>query len=155
MSWTAITAYILDQVFGYQDANEIRNNLIALASFGSCHDCGGSTEHGTRSASFVSVPDRRRPKINGANKTGMTVTFEGEYRTSDTSTAVSWQVVDLDNASTVVASGGPYSASTNWQTIAATLTLNSGDHRYELQVKGADANHDVFAYGEIKLAATA
>lgn len=157
MAWTAIADYVVNLVWGFRRANALKNNVIVLASLRICHELGGSTEHGIRDTSFTdgNLPERRRPKINGANISGMTVVAEGEYRTSDTGTAVSWQIVDLDNADTVVASGGPYSASVNWQQITGSVTLNAADHRYELQVKGSNNHADVFAYGRIALYATA
>jgi len=155
MSWTAIAAYIKDQVFAFQDANELRANIISLASLRSVHSLGGTRLSALRNAAFTAVPDYRHPKINGANKTGFTAKAVVEYRTDDTGTAVDWQVIDIDNADAVVAAGTAYSADTNWQEETQTITLNAGDHRYELQVKGSNADADVQALGRIEIYATA
>lgn len=153
--WNAIDDFVLDQLFGFQTATKLKNNILALASSRITHELGGATSLGIRSATFVAVPEYRHAKINGAQLDGLTVAARVFYRTDDTGTTVDWQVVDLDAASAVVAAGTVYSADTLWQEEAQTLTLNGGDHRYQLQVKGSNANADVQAYGRIEISASA
>ena len=44
MAWTAVSAFVLDQLFGYQTANALRENVIALASARLKCDLGGSRQ---------------------------------------------------------------------------------------------------------------
>jgi len=157
--WTAIDEFDVDQLYAYQDVNELVKNVISLASLRpGLYDLGGSTDVGLQVASFTSgiLPNWRRPSIDGANLDGFTKTAIVWYRTDDVGTAVDWQIVDYTaDPATPILSGSAYSASANWQKESLAITLNASDHEYELQIKGSNANAAVFGHGRIEVYANA
>lgn len=174
MSWTAITAYILDQVFGYQDANEIRANLIVLASRRSGRSLGGSRtlpndpavdlltgKWRSKSAGLgpTDVVDYMDVEIDGTNQTGITYQARVQVRTDRANVSITPRVYNVTD-STVAgtgtacsASAGDFSGTNQKQTIA--LTIASGVKTYRLQFSLNNVSGSTWAIGEIESFATA
>lgn len=154
MSWTAIGAYVIDQVLGIARANELRNNAIALASSRFQHYLGGSRQFGLRSASYVDAVDYLDVELDGTNLTGLTVRARVEVRTANTGTTVTPKIRNVTDASDAVV-GAAYGADTNWDAQTLSFTPVAGVKTYRLQLTGSNATDDIFGVGYVEIFATA
>jgi len=158
MAWTALATFLLDEVFGYQDANEIKDNIIALASGRIGRSLGGSRQ--------VSVPivasaqdaiDYIDVEIDGTLLAGLTVRARVEVRTADAGTGVTPKIRNITDS--VDAVTGVSSTSITWggadsyQTL--TFTPVTGIKKYRLMLTPANTTNPVFGIGEIEIFAIA
>lgn len=178
MTWNVISTFILDQLFGYQTANKIRENLIVIASGREGRDLGGSRlipanpmigengelillskQNGTGPFDAVGYID---VELDGTNQTGMTfqarveVRVEGAAPGTITCTPKIRNVTDSTDAGTGVAcsAGDPAFGGTNQkQTIA--LTIASGVKKYRLMFSLSSPSCTVWVTGEIERFASA
>jgi hypothetical protein len=158
MSWTAVAEFVLDLVFGYQDANEIKNNVIALASARVGRSLGGSRQISVPLvASAQDAIDYIDVEIDGTLLAGLTVRARVEVRTANAGTGVTPKIRNVTDAVDAVA--GVSSTSTTWggtdsyQTL--TFTPVAGIRKYRLQLTPANTTDPVFGIGEIEIFATA
>ena len=158
MAWTAIANFILDQVYGYQDVNEAKNNIIALASARIQRDLGGSRITGVpRVASAQDAQEYIDVEIDGTLLAGLTVRARVEVRTANAGTGVTPKIRNITDSTDAVT--GVSSTSTTWggtnsyQTL--TFTPASGIKKYRLQLTPANATNDVFGVGHIEIFAIA
>lgn len=154
MPWNAISAFVLDQIFGYQTANKLRENAIALASAKLVHELGGSRLFGMKTAAYADVPDWRDVVIDGTNLGGFTKVARVQRRTSNVATSVQAKIRNITDG-TDAGVGVAYSADTNWNEETITLTLAAGIKTYRLQHIGGNATNDIFSIGRIEIFATA
>lgn len=153
---TGIVDYILDQVWGYQGANKIKNNIIALASRRACHFLGGSRNTSVPLvASAQDAVDWVDIEIDGTNLTGLTLALRVEVRTANAGTSVIPKlrnVTDSTDAGTGVAStatNADYSGTNQKQTI--TVTLAAGVKKYRLQLTPQNTTNPVFGIGYLEV----
>ena len=147
MSWTAIVAYLLDQIFGYQDVNELRANLIAIISSRLLsRSVGGSRQFGVYSASYVDAPEYEDVEIDGTNLGGLTIQAIVEVRTANVATAVTPKIRNTTDATDAVV-GTAYSTDTAWNKQTLAFTPVTGVKVYRLQVTGSNVTHEVFGKG--------
>ncbi len=152
--WNIISAFVLDQLLGYQTMNKVRGNMIALASLRiGARDLGGSKYRGQRVTSYTEVPDSRHPTIDGTNAAGFTAIARVERFTENAATSVQARVQNLTAATT--AGTGTSSTSTTPAEETFAVTIATGANRYELQHIGGNANADIFSNGVIEIYATA
>lgn len=159
-SWTAIGAYILDQVFGYQTANALRENAIALASRKAIYCLGGSRMTALpQVASAQDAVDYRDIEIDWTNLAGFTVQLRVECRTINAATTITPKlrnVTDSTDAGTGAAcsaTNADYSGSNQKQTIS--ITGQSGVKKYRLMGTPSNTTHPTFVIGDIEIFATA
>jgi hypothetical protein len=160
MGWTAIGAYILDQVWGYQGANKHRENMIALASRKAIYDLGGSRITALpQVASAQDAVEYRDIELDGTNLGGFTVRLRVECRTINAATSVTPKlrnVTDSTDAGTGVAcsaTNADYSGTNQKQTI--TVTLAAGVKKYRLMGTPSNTTHPTFIIGDLEIFATA
>jgi hypothetical protein len=160
VAWTAVSAFVLDQLFGYQTANFLRENLIAISSARLKYQLGGSREISLdRSAVAQDTKEWIDQEIDGTNLGGFTKQARVEVRTMDGAVGITPKVrnvTDGTDAGTGVSSTGiaaDYSGSNQKQTI--TLTLAAGVKKYRLMATMAAATADGFVSGHIEIFATA
>jgi hypothetical protein len=158
--WTAIPAYVVDQLFGYTRANELRQNLIALASRRAVYSLGGSRQTAVpQVASAQDAVDWIDVEIDGTNLAGLTVQARIEVRVINAATSVTPKIrngTDSTDAGTGVActaTNANYGGTNQKQTI--TLTLASGVKKYRLMLTPSNTTHPVFGIGCIEIFATA
>lgn len=175
MSWTVISAFVLDQAFGYQTANNLRGNLIALVSRRDGRSLGGSRAlpnfavYDPRQMIFRSKYPGVGPhdaenyidvEIDGTNLSGLTARARVEVR-GRAGVSITPKVrnmtdsTDAGTGAACTASNPDFSGTNQKQTI--TLTLASGVKKYRLQYTlGANALvADTWCLGEIEIFATA
>lgn len=159
MSWVEIDPFVLDQVFGYQTANFILNNLIALASVGPGQkNLGGSRQTSLPLAGAVQdAIDYLDVQINGDNITGLTVSVEVECRTDDAGTSITPKLRNITTAADSVvgaACAATTFAGTNG-TQSLTPVIAGGLNKYRLQGTPSNATNPTYLIGYIKIGADA
>lgn len=147
MGYTEIDDFVLDQLLGYQTMNLINANIIAAVSRRSHSDLGGSLVHGIRSASYVPVVDRRHIKDDGTNYGGFTKRLQATVYTEEAATTVQVKLRNLTTPADATAESTASGSLTAVDITPLDITIANGESIYELQVKGLDANADVFALG--------
>lgn len=159
MAWNTIAAKVLDDVFGYQSANRIRENLIALASARLTYHLGGSRNVAVPLvASAQDAVDFIDIELDGTNLGGFTKQLRVEVRTLNAGTSVTPKlrnVTDSTDAGTGVAcsaTNADYSGANQKQTI--TVTLATGVKKYRLQLTPSNATNGTFGIGYVEIFAT-
>ncbi len=169
MSWNVIATFVLDQVFGYQTANKLQQNLIVLASRRTGRHLGGSRtipndpsyplfggapvskSAGLGPTDVVSYVD---VEIDGTNQTGITYQARVQVRTQWGYISITprvYNVTDGVAAGTGVAcsaGASDYSGTNQKQTIA--LTIASGIKTYRLQFSLNNVSGSTWCLGEIE-----
>ena len=160
MAWTPISAYILDQVFGYQTANLLRANAIALASRTALYGLGGSRITALpQVASAQDAVDWRDVEIDSTNLAGFTARLRVECRVMNAATSVTPKlrnVTDSTDAGTGAAcsaTNSDYSGTNQKQIVAVTLA--AGVKKYRLMGTPNNTTHPTFVIGDAELYATA
>lgn len=175
MNWTAIPAYILDQVFGYQSANKLRENLIVLASRRSGRSLGGSrlmpgepawdaeglpTSNPAGLGPWNAV-DYIDVEIDGTNQTGMTYQARVEVRTNQATMTITPKVrnvtdgTDAGTGSSCAAAYSDYSGTNQKQTIALTVATGVKKYRLQYTLGAIVVGGSVWCVGEVESFATA
>lgn len=175
MAWNVITAFVLDQVFGYQSANKIRDNLITLVSRRTGRSLGGSRalpnfpvwdDYGD----VYSKPPDLGPhdaldyvdiEIDGTNQGGITYQARVEVRTANPGCSITPKIrnvtdsTDAGTGAACTATNVDYSGTNQRQTI--TITLAGGVKKYRLQytLGALGVGMDTWCKGEIESFATA
>lgn len=172
--WHTITAYALDDAFGYQSANRFRENLLVLGSKHSGRALGGS-RHIPNNPVADLVTGALRSKnpgvgpfdahdyidveIDGTHQTGVTFEANVQVRVGMHGQSITpriWNLTDGSAAGTGVActSGDPsYNGANQKQTIA--LTILPGLNIYRLQYTLGRPSGDTWCQGEIESFVTA
>ena len=176
MAWNVIAAFTLDKIFGYQTANKLRENAIALASRRSGRFLGGSKEFPNQMAWTLLGQPRAKiigglgphnvfayqdVEIDGTNAGGLTYRAVVEVRTNNPAISITPKIRNIDAGSdagvgVACTFGRPDYTGTNQRQII-TLTILTGVNRYRLQYTlGANGfDCDTWCSGEIEAFATA
>lgn len=172
--WNVITAFILDQLFGYQSANKLRENALVILSGRLGRSLGGSREVPNNVAvnllggPLVSKNPGVGPfdavnfidlEIDGTNQTGVTFQARVEVRTDRAGCTITPKirnVTDSTDAGVGVAcsAGDPaYGGANQKQTIA--LTIATGVKKYRLMFTLSSPSGTTWCIGEIERLVTA
>ena len=157
MPWWTISTKAINYVFGYQSANKLRDNVLALASAGLVFPLGGSRYAALpRAASYQNAVEWIDVRLDGTLLSGLLVTCYIDCRTDGTG-SVTPRILNVDTAgftagSACSASALDYSGSQQQQEIS--LTLASGLNRYRLQGLPSANTVDCYVNGYIKIFAT-
>lgn len=150
MSYVVIPSFVLDQLYGYQTATQLKDNIEASVARRACHDLGGSMLHGVRSAAYVNVPDSMDREIDGTKLGGFTKQARVDTMVENAATSCTPKVINVTDAGASAGTGTPSAATVQTsQTIA--LTLAAGVKKYRLQLTGSNATWDCFAKGYIEI----
>lgn len=160
MAWTAISAFALDQIYGYQSANKQRENLIALVCCRFTHQLGGSRSQALPQVASAQDADSYIDiELDGTNLGGITKQARIECRTFNAATSVTPKVRNVTDATDAgvgaacSATNADYSGANQKQTIA--LTIAAGVKKYRLQGTPSNVTHPTFVIGYIEFFATA
>lgn len=174
--WNVVTAFVLDQIYGYQSANKVRENLISLASRRAGRALGGSRTLPVfavlddETGDFESLPPGLGPhdvddyldiEIDATNQAGMTFQARVEVRTrwpGNTITPKIRNVTANTDAGTGVAcatSAPDYTGANQKQTIAITLAAGINKYRLQYTLSKLGYGMDAWITGEIEAFATA
>lgn len=160
MAWNAVSDFILDQLFGYQTATQLKNNIVALASARIVHQLGGSRVDPI--ASVASAQDAVNwidAEIDGTLLSGLTAQLRVECRTDNVGTSVTPKlrnVTDSTDAGTGVAcaaTDADFTGTNQKQTVAVTLA--TGVKKYRLMGTPSNVTDPTYVIGYVELFATA
>jgi hypothetical protein len=156
--WNAVIDFVLDNRYGYQTANTIKNNIIALASARIQRHLGGSRR--------ISVPlvaaaqdaiEYHDVEIDGTLLSGLTVRARVEVRSANAGTSVTPKIRNItDGADAVVGvacSATAFGGTNSIQTLVFTPAL--GIKKYRLQLTPSNVTDAVFGLGHLEIFATA
>lgn len=157
MAYTAAIAdYILDQVWGYQGANKIKNNIIALASRRGVFGLGGSRNTSVpQVASAQDAVDYVDIELNGSNLGGFTIALRVEVRVANAATSVTPKLrnitdgTDAGTGAACSATNADYTGTNQKQTI--TCTIAAGVKKYRLMLTPSNTTHPTFGIGYLEI----
>jgi hypothetical protein len=155
-TFTALTgtgagsAYQLNDKFGYQTAEEIRQALDLLANIGAGYDLGGDEQPMTVAtpATYQAVNGPRTWDLNGDNFGGMTLQIVFFSYTSAGATSVTPRLRNTTD-STTAAQGAAVTA-TSVTSEVVTVTLASGVKTYRLEWTASNTTNPVYAWGYLR-----
>jgi hypothetical protein len=160
MQWTPIDAFVLDQLFGFQTANLLRENMIALASLRRIYPLGGSREVGLpQVASQQNIPSWLDIELDGTSLGGFTKQLRVECRVSNAAMSITPTLRNVTDASDAAAgaacsaTAADYSGSNQKQTVTATLA--AGVKKYRLTGTPSSTTHFAFVIGYLEIYADA
>lgn len=155
--WTAIDDFILDQVFGFQTANIMKDRDLSLAS-SRPYFLGGSRVNGIQgapSALRLNVYDYLDFELDGDQLANITVQVRVEVRTAAGGTSVTPVVYnvtdDADEATGDACTDTEQDYSQTNQKQTLTWTPASGVKTYRVVVDAGDENAEVFAIAHLEL----
>lgn len=175
MGWSVISTFVLDQVFGYQSANKIKDNLVTLSARRASRSLGGSRVFPNQMADTLvgglrskiigglgphDVFDYVDVEIDGTLQSGQTYQARVEVRTSNPSISITPKIrnitdsTDAGTGAACTATAADFSGTNQKQTIA--LTIPTGVKKYRLQYTlGANGQLcETWAVGEIEIFTT-
>jgi hypothetical protein len=168
MAWSILPTFALDQIFGYQTANKITQNLVTLVSRRTGRDLGGSRVVPNEVSYPLFGAPRGKPsglgpsdaydyvdiEIDGTNQGGLTYQARVEVRVADPGVSITPKIRNLTDgtdAGTGVACSATaldYSGTNQKQTIA--ITLASGIKKYRLQYTVSNVSFQTWMVGELE-----
>ncbi|HEU00508.1 MAG TPA: hypothetical protein ENH89_09145 [Aurantimonas coralicida] len=144
-TYQALSAFILDQIFGFQTANKLKERDDALAGARIIAPLGGSREVGRRTASYEPVPSYLEVELDGTNTVGLTVQARVEVKTDDGATSVTPRIRNVtDGADAVV--GSP-STSTTFAAQTLGFVPVVGVKKYRLETVGSNNTNSIYGIG--------
>lgn len=174
MAWNIISAFVLDQLFGYQSANRFRENLIAIASAHSGRALGGSRDMPNHPVMdmVTGVFRSKNPgvgpfdalnfidvEIDGTNQGGVTFRAKVEVRVGMFGQSITPKIRNITTGADAgvgvacTTSDPAYAGTNQKQTIV--MTLATGVNKYRLQYTLGRPSGDTWATGEIESFVTA
>lgn len=159
MAWTAIANRVLGDIFGYQSANVLRDNMVAITSARIVHQLGGSRQQGFFKSSYAEVIDWLEIEIDGTRLSGFTVRAKVEVRTQNASTSVTPKIFNATDVSDAVVGTACTSTSTDYngtnQKQTLVFTPAAGIKIYKLLIVGGNTSAEIFGIGYVEIFATA
>jgi hypothetical protein len=152
--WNTITAFVLDQVFGYQTANKIRDNLMTLGTARIRASLGGSRYRALPAvASAQDAIDYLDFEIDWTYMTGMSVIAKVECRTMAAGTSITPKIRNLTDGSDAVTGNACTATATTWdgtnQAQDLTIPAATGTKKYRLQGTPSNTTNDTFIIGQV------
>jgi hypothetical protein len=138
--------FVLDQLFGYQTANKIKNSIAALAAARLEKAFGGSREASINHNGTFDVFEFRDVQMDSTLLTGLTVRARVEGKTANAATSVTPRVRNVTDGADHVT--GTAITSTSFVEQVLTMSpLTAGTKKYRLQGVTNNANNDVWLLG--------
>lgn len=137
MAFTSFSDFVLDQVFGYQSSNRLKNNTEALAYSKLEKNFGGTrltvmTPSGAL-PEVLDLSDYRNVEFVSTNLAGLTVRARVEGRVTTSGSSVTPRVRNITDSTTLV-SGTPIIATSAFAEQIMTMSpLTAGTKQYRLQ----------------------
>ena len=138
--------FVLDQVFGYQTANKIKQAVEALAATRLEKTFGGSREISVNHNGTFDVVDYRDVQMDSMKLTGLTVRARVEGKTANAATSVTPLVRDISGSVDHV-TGAAITATSFTEQILTMSPIGDGVRKYRLRGTTNNANNDVWLLG--------
>lgn len=145
MPYDIPTDYVLDQLFGYQSANKIKNSIKALAAARLEKSFGGSRENSVLFNGTFAVLEARDVEWDSLQLSGLTTRARVEGKTSDAATSVTPRIRNITDATDLI-TGTAITATVFTEQILA-MALVAGLKKYRLQGVTNNGNNDVWLFG--------
>ena len=157
--WNVIAAFALDSIFGYQSANKLRDNLLALASRRANYYLGGSRAVALPLDSTAqNAVDYVDVELDSTNLAGFTVQARVDVR-AGAATGIQPKIRNVTDGTDAgmgvacVATNADYSGTSQQQTI--TVTLAAGVKKYRLMGIPANTTDGTYCIGSMEIFASA
>ena len=149
MAFTSFTDFVLDQVFGYQSANKLKNNAEALLYYRLERSLGGSRENGVKASGTLDPYEFREVQLVSTNLSGLSIRARVETKTENAGTSVQPKI--YNNTDTAVHVAGTSHTGTSFVEELLTITpLTSGTKKYQLKLTTNNGTYFVFGFGSIE-----
>lgn len=148
MAYNAISDFVLDQIFGYQTATKLKNNIEAVLAARLERSLGGSRQNSVLFDGTFDVLEYRDVDIDATKLGGLTVRARVEGKTSDSTTAVTPRIRNITDATTLVT--GSAITSTTFVEQLLTMAVTGVNKKYRLQGTTNNANFDVWLLGVVE-----
>jgi len=148
MAYNAISDFVLDQIFGYQTATKIKNNIEAALAARLERNLGGSRINSVLFNGTFDVHDYRDVEIDATKLGGLTVRARVEGRTTDSTTSVTPRIRNITDSTTLVT--GTAITSTTFVEQLLTMAVTGANKKYRLQGTTNNGNNDVFLFGVVE-----
>lgn len=148
MAYNAISDFILDQIFGYQTATKIKNNVEAVIAARLERSLGGSRVNSILFNGTFDVYDYRDVQIDATKLGGLTVRARVEGKTSESTTSVTPRIRNITDDITLVTGSAITSLTFVEQLLAMPVVGVNKKHR--LQGTTNNENFDVWLFGVIE-----
>ena len=176
MAWTVISAFVLDQILGYQGMNKVKDNLITLASRRGGRHLGGSRTIPVfgvlddNEGEFESVPPGLGPhdapdavdiEIDQTLQGGITYQARVEVRTRWPGCSITPKIRNVTDGTDAVvgaacvATNADYSGTNQKQTLAIVLAAGIKKYRLQFTLGAVGLGFDAWIIGELEAFTTA
>lgn len=146
MAYEDISDFVLDQIYGYQTANKIKNNIKAILSNRLERSFGGSRENSVNFNGTYDVIEYRDVQFDATNLTGLSIRARVEGKTANAATSVTPLIRNVTDALTLVT--GTAIVATSFEEQLLTMTpLTAGAKKYRLQGTTNNATWDTWLFG--------
>lgn len=161
MSYVPITgtgagsSYQLNDRWGFQTAEKVRQNFLALVGARAVYPLGGSRNNALQHNAVIDAFDYLDIELDGTNLGGLTVQARVEVRVENSGLSVTpsiRNVTDSSDAGTGVACNATtadYSGSNQKQTI--TVTLAAGLKKYRLRLTPTNNTYMFWSLGFLEI----
>jgi hypothetical protein len=146
MPYSIPSDFVLDQVFGYQTANKIKQAIEALAATRLEKSFGGSREASVNVNGVFDVIEFRDVELDATKLTGLTVRARVEGKTANAATSVTPIVRDVTGSIDQVI-GAAITATSFTEQILSMTPLGGGVRKYRLRGNTNNATNDVWLLG--------
>lgn len=147
-TYQTLTVFILDQIFGFQTANKLKERDDALAAARIIAPLGGSRNVGRRNTSYEAVPDFLEIELDGTDTVGLTVQARVEVRTSNAAGSVTPRIRNVTDASDAVVGAASILTTFDPQTLGFVPVV--GLKKYRMEILGSNAGIQIFGIGYIE-----
>lgn len=149
MPYFAISDFVLDQVFGYQTATRIKNNVIATLATKLEKNLGGSRQNSVLFNGTFDVLEYRDVEFDATLLEGLTHRARVEGKTADGATSVTPLIRNVTDALNHV-TGTAITSTSFTEQILAMNPLILGTKKYRLRGTTNNDTHDVWLLGIIE-----
>jgi hypothetical protein len=146
MPYTAISTFALDQVYGYQTANKIKDNIEATLAARLEKSFGGSREHSVNVNGNFDVWDYRDLEFDATKLAGLTIRARVEGKVANAATSVTPVIRRVTDAVDHVV-GTAITSTSFVEQILTMSPLTAGTKKYRLRGNTSNATHDVWLFG--------
>lgn len=147
-TYQTLTPFILDQIFGFQTANKLKERDDALAAARIIAPLGGSREAGRRNTAYEPVPSYIEVELDGTDTVGLTVRARIEVRSANVSFNVTPRIRNLTDAADAVVGAASTSTTFTPQTLGFVPVV--GVKKYRLEILGNNAGNNIFGIGYLE-----
>jgi hypothetical protein len=152
MAYDAFSDFILDQVYGYQSANKLKNNIEALAAMAITRSLGGSRENSVIGSGDLDPFEYRDAVIDSTKLGDLSCRARVETLTTDAGTSVQPKIWKDPLGTPAVHVAGTAHTGTTWtEELIALTPLVAGSQRYRLKLTTNNGTNPVKGLGVIEI----